>query len=428
MAESRVYSKVNNLILITNHFPYGKGEAFLESEYPYLKSSFNKIVILTKNCTDTIRPQYSDTETFRISPQSSAGDLLIIITQAFLHFRKIISFLYDEYQRIKKEKGALPTAILRKAAHDLAKGLIRSYHMNKIIHDTKMEGNVFLYSYWLDTSSLGTLFVRSHKVNIIRFSRAHGGDIYETRHVNHYLSFRSVLLKNLNHIFAISENGKKHLFNQIKNEAGVQKKISVSRLGTFRKESIQKKPEGIFTIISCSYLLPVKRVNLLINALSYVHHKIRWIHIGDGPLFESLSKLANERLSLKSNIQFAFMGSMSNERLIRFYRETSAHLFINTSESEGIPVTIMEAQSFGIPVLAPLVGGIPEIINDRNGILFPPDISEKDLAGLVEKIISLPEEFYNTLRVNSYQNWKEKYNAEKNFPTFVDGVLSLANS
>lgn len=40
------------------------------------------------------------------------------------------------------------------------------------------------------------------------------------------------------------------------------------------------------------------------------------------------------------------------------------------SDSEGIPVSIMEAMSFGIPVIARNVGGMSEIVNEENGLLL----------------------------------------------------------
>ena len=45
-------------------------------------------------------------------------------------------------------------------------------------------------------------------------------------------------------------------------------------------------------------------------------------------------------------------------------------LFLTVSANEGIPVSIMEAQSFGIPVIATDVGGISEIVNNVNGSYF----------------------------------------------------------
>jgi len=50
------------------------------------------------------------------------------------------------------------------------------------------------------------------------------------------------------------------------------------------------------------------------------------------------------------------------ENIGRFYK--GLHLYINTSIHEGIPMSILEAMSYGLPIIAPDVGGISEIIDD----------------------------------------------------------------
>lgn len=54
-------------------------------------------------------------------------------------------------------------------------------------------------------------------------------------------------------------------------------------------------------------------------------------------------------------------------------------LFVNMSLSEGIPVSIMEAISFGIPIIATNVGGNAEIVNDETGVLIPVNIDQAAL-------------------------------------------------
>ena len=51
-------------------------------------------------------------------------------------------------------------------------------------------------------------------------------------------------------------------------------------------------------------------------------------------------------------------------------------MFINLSSSEGIPVSIMEAQSFGIPVIATNVGGSGEIVVSETGVLVDENRTE----------------------------------------------------
>ena len=73
-------------------------------------------------------------------------------------------------------------------------------------------------------------------------------------------------------------------------------------------------------------------------------------------------------------------GFQDNEKIMDFYRNNPIDIFINVSTNEGVPVSIMEAISFGIPIIATNVGGTNEIvINNITGWLVDKDKVEKEL-------------------------------------------------
>ena len=83
-------------------------------------------------------------------------------------------------------------------------------------------------------------------------------------------------------------------------------------------------------------------------------------------------------------------------------------LLMNVSYFEGIPVSMMEALSVGIPLLGPDVGGVSEIIkNGYNGFLVP----IKDVDSLVKKMGILIEDvaLRNSMAENSLKIAREKY-------------------
>lgn len=87
---------------------------------------------------------------------------------------------------------------------------------------------------------------------------------------------------------------------------------------------------------------------------------------GDGPMKEGLQEMMAER-SLNGS-RFSLMGELSNPSDL--YNRTD--LLVLTSRYEGTPNVILEAMAHGIPVVAPAVGGIPELVGDGRGILFSP--------------------------------------------------------
>ena len=76
-------------------------------------------------------------------------------------------------------------------------------------------------------------------------------------------------------------------------------------------------------------------------------------------------------------ITYEFKGNVDNAEILKYYRENSIDCFALLSEHEGAPVSIMEAESAGIPIVATDVGGVRELV-DGNGFLLSSNPSEKD--------------------------------------------------
>ena len=117
-------------------------------------------------------------------------------------------------------------------------------------------------------------------------------------------------------------------------------------------------------------------------------------------------------------------GAVDHEKLIDYYRTTPVDLFLNVSSSEGVPVSVMEAMSFGIPVIATNVGGTSEIVSGKTGMLVNADISPEELAGKIEELKQKPEFF--KLRLASRKEWEKKSMAEKVYPEFVIQLLMMS--
>ncbi|MCK7489734.1 MAG: glycosyltransferase [Anaerotruncus sp.] len=107
--------------------------------------------------------------------------------------------------------------------------------------------------------------------------------------------------------------------------------------------------DGLLRIVTCSYIVPLKRLELFVSSLMKVSRKVIWTHIGDGQdkgkIFELSTKLPN-------NIQSNFLGHLENKDVLDYYQNNPVDLFVNVSSYEGVPVSIMEALSFGIEPVA----------------------------------------------------------------------------
>jgi glycosyltransferase involved in cell wall biosynthesis len=205
--------------------------------------------------------------------------------------------------------------------------------------------------------------------------------------------------------------------------------MKVSYLGSLGFGSATKKESSEIQIVSCSAIIGLKRINLIIEALSLCEssRKIKWTHFGNGPLFHEVELLSKLKLGTKSNIEFQLMGYLANDAILEFYSKNKIDWFINVSTTEGLPFSIIEACSAGIPSLATEVGGTSEIvIHEENGFLLPADLNAEDLKSAFELAFSMTKPEWALFSKGAYETWYQKFRAESNFPEFINDFSSIS--
>jgi glycosyltransferase involved in cell wall biosynthesis len=135
-------------------------------------------------------------------------------------------------------------------------------------------------------------------------------------------------------------------------------------------------------IVSCSSLIPLKRVALIADILSHITVPAKWTHFGDGPLADALKQKVK---GLGGHILVDFKGYVSNKAFLAYLENTAISVFINVSESEGIPVTMMEAIASGVPLIGTDVCGVPEIVTPQTGFLIPVNFDPKTVAEMITR-------------------------------------------
>ena len=159
----------------------------------------------------------------------------------------------------------------------------------------------------------------------------------------------------------------------------------------------------------------MKRIDLIVETLKGLDQKITWHHFGSGSEF---SAIVESSRSLPSNIEVTLHGHVPFDALIDFYKSNKVDLFIHLSESEGLPLSIVEAMSFGIPVIAANVGGVSEVLSDQEGFLISKDVD----VDVVRKIIvdlTLDSGLQKTLSIGARAKFLKLFHAEKNYVNFV---------
>ena len=118
-------------------------------------------------------------------------------------------------------------------------------------------------------------------------------------------------------------------------------------------------------------------------------------------------------------------GWIDNVEVLNHYKKNPVDLFISVSASEGRPVSMQEAQSCGIPILATAVGGVPEIVSKEVGMLLSQNPTPMEIVEGILFFINNPDKDL-TMREESVENWKLNFNAEINFENFAKELKMLS--
>ena len=397
-------------VVITDRFPY-RGEPFLKIEDKYLQGD---VVFFALQAGDNPKDEdiTRDSYSLRVGKMTPKMYLLGIMG--------VFSGLFADELRIMKKRKVLSLANIRKAvgmygrakmAESMIRGVLRQKYSDSSSSDT-----VVLYSYWMAVHALtGVMLKKKLKARFV--TRCHSYDLYEFRSDTGYIPFRRAILDSADLICPISDNGRDYILNNY-GEA-LDKKLLVQRLGT-EDHGINPQEQGEeYVIVSCANIVKEKRLELIVSALFEMDRNVKWIHFGEGDKGEEIRSLASQLLDDKHNIQYSFRGRVPNEEIMNFYQNNHVDLFVNTSEIEGIPVSIMETMSFGIPAIATDVGGTNEIIeHDVNGRLIEKNVDAETIKEEIINFMNLEGPVVEAFRHNARKKWEELYSAEKNYSKF----------
>jgi glycosyltransferase involved in cell wall biosynthesis len=404
-----------HLVLITSGFPFGRGETFLEAEVPILSKQFENITII---CPIINGEPREIPENIRIIQHDGYIKVNYFILLKALIYILTSKEIFKIYKYLKSKDWFYAIKIAVKDLHNAI------FFKQVISRNFSKKNEMLYYTYWTDYQTLAlALLKRENKIKDF-VTRFHRWDLYFDTHDIPYLPFRSLIATEAKKLFFISQHGKTY-FEELQWIKGINPQTVLSRLGTSKlsMDNIPKsKKNNAIVIVSVSSLIERKRVYVIKELIFNTSLNIIWYHFGDGEqrtIFENIPSHLKEKIN--------WMGSISNSDLHEWYINNYVDLFINVSISEGIPVSIMEALSYGIPIIATNIDGNPEIVNNNfNGFLIDTNDCQNELKNTLINYSQLNDEKKAQLKKNAYNTWEEKYNAETNFKAFGE-LLKLNN-
>ncbi len=401
-----------DLVLFTTHFPFQGGETFLYHEFPFLCNKFRKVTIVPME-TPKGNPQIEipgNVEIYNFNTRAQKPLKPIAIKYGWLILKWYLKeFIYSPHRF--------------KYITQFKWNLHRLLGIAMWADECPEEWNrpdVTLYTYWFNewTSALALLKEKGWKSTLV--TRAHGYDFDEAQQARGYHPFRYTEINSVNQIYQISEFGLKYMKRQFGNRAHT----SLAYLGVNVQSSIAPiNQSDVMIFVSCSNFVPLKRLHLIAEILKHLDQPFRWIHFGSGTGMEDVVARCKQILPQE---KMDFRGWTANNKLMEFYQQNGVDLFLNTSILEGLPVSLMEAMSFGIPMLGCNICGVPEIVNEETGILMEPEFDPQKAAEIIAQ--KMKSSFRNPeYRKNIQNQFSNKFRADINFMKFAETLSNQTN-
>lgn len=418
---SEGYRAKKKIVILLNEYPFESGEySFIKTELEFLVEHFDVVIVSlsasseSKMTIDERITLYHCIRKFGLKEKIEA----------------VLAFLFSkcghaEIERIMKAGQKIGGRFYDSIAYLSCATQLKKYMGKEHI----LQGDEVIYSYWFNANCLAALMEKEAYPKLKVVSRIHGYDLYNERNLYNRQPFREYMNELIDKIFFVGDTGEQYYYAHWGKPEDKRNKYVVAPIGTVNSKErgkglLYKKTEA-FHIVSCSNVIPLKRIHLIIEGLSRIADiDIRWTHFGSGDLMAEIEKKAQELLEGKGNISYQLAGFTPLEEIMRFYEENDVDCFITTSSTEGCPVSIQEAMSYGIPIIATAVGEIPNMI-DGNGILLSESPLPEDVQTAIERLYHTGEAERLTMKAKSRALWERKYNAIDNAQKFVEELEKL---
>jgi colanic acid/amylovoran biosynthesis glycosyltransferase len=417
--------KRKRILVVTTSYPYGRNEAFIKAELDYLAQCFAHVELVPSFYPPDAAPRPT-----ALPVNLGYANMRWGVQRSFTVLSSFIGGLW-RYAWLDDARRVIRGAHRWENVKELARALYRACLFERfLVEQIKLANKEIdiVYFYWMFPEIAGAIRFRDvHQPSLKVVSRAHRGDLYEDKRSGGYAGLRHGVVAGIDAVFSISDHGRDYV---VREHPAAARKCFTARLGVDDPGFENAQPQdAALSVVSCSFVVEEKRLHLLVDAIAQLLEmmpslSVRWTHIGDGGLFDELRAYAESKLG-GGRAELVFTGYLAQEDIMKLYREQKFDVFVNVSSSEGIPVSLMEASSVGIPMVATDVGGSGEIVNESNGVLIPADPDAATVARALARFRDRASA--GAYRTRARSDWLDKFSAAHNYPRFGQSLADIAS-
>ncbi len=409
---------MNKIIIFTSCFPFRTVfENFFQSELFNIAKGFDKVYIVACDVRDN-NPEIKkdlpeNAVVIHARRKSFIGDLVLgTLSLPFCPFfiREIKTIVRQKCPFLSSLKSTVYSGCYYLAIRRCFGQIAREI-------DIFQDDTIVLMGYWLHYLSQAALSFKKYLKlkNACVFSRAHGSaDIRNFLIPNKYYPLQANLLSKLDAIFTVSKMGRDYL-RSLSNRPQAIESVYIGSIGPSESISHSRSP---FTVVTCSNIIPLKRVGLVADAIRALCRNIpdiRWVHFGDGPLRHEIESSCAD---IQSHIDFR--GHTPHDKVLEYLASGEPSVFVSASASEGLPISVVEAIAHSIPAIATDVGATREaVITEKSGTLIPTDITSSELAQYIYSYYSMTPDQYEQISKSAFSFWKQNFAPEANTENFL---------
>lgn len=355
------------------------GEEFLEYEVKELSKYFDVHIVSKSRATNKIR----NTDFVTVVPSKQS---LLTLLQSLRALIRLVGMFVADIKEGINGSTELKIGIVRmqQSARRYVMAALLVVKVKTALNVWKKNKTTkILYSYWGGPWALALAACEEDF-----FCRLGGHDIYGEQNRGGRVPGQEQILRYARMTLAPSESSWHYLQKQY-----FKTNYQLICLPRGVPEQTRLNPEtlpGTFRICTISSLTANKRLHVVVKAMKRLRDahgiNVDWLHIGGGPQRECLWRQALDA-DLADHVVFTGHIGSGERGVFRILRTTPVSLVLNVSRSEGLPSALQEALSFGIPIVATMVGGNEDLVRLSGGVRIRSEATAWELADTIAPIL-----------------------------------------